>query len=113
VLFRSRLKNWQWPRKPYSVGGAGPIRVKTVWADSPTGRDAVAAGVSAVWARLTTPRMADRANALRAQVFGPEILTKKVNYAPRPFMSAAWVRAVNKHIPEKIAREAFGSRRAA
>ena len=104
-----RNRRWRW----YRPGMPGPIRAKTVWADSPTGHDAVTAGVRAVWVKLTTPRMADRANSLREQLFGPQMLTRTVNYARRPFMSAAWVLAVNKKMPEKIARQAFGSRRAA
>lgn len=105
-----RMMNPGW--RVFKLGRPGPVRVRTVWGDSPTGRDPVAAGVAAVFAPLRTQAQVDRAMGLRESLFGPEIQSRKVNYAPRPFMARAWGIAVDKHVPQKFAREAFRSRRA-
>ena len=132
-----RLRNWRWqsgikgrarrhawPPPAYAVGDFAVIRATTIMVDSPTGRGEIATsgfplnaqGLPANTICLRTPRQAARATMLRPQVYGPMIQTRRVNYPARPYLSAAWYRAVERGLPAKFARQAlqrFGLRRSA
>lgn len=83
-------------RRRRKLGGVGEIRLvtktKTVMADSPTGRDAVArqdTSTRAVYTRLWTPAQVRRSNELNEQLYGSWWTMKKVNYPARPYMRPA------------------------
>jgi hypothetical protein len=121
---RGRQRRSAWPPPPYAVGDFAVIRATTVLADSPAGRGVTrmagnpynALGGLKHCIILRTPAQAERATALREQLFGPAIQTKEVHYPARPYLSAAWSKAVSLGIPARFAREAlkkFGLRRTA
>ena len=103
-----RMRNRDW--RVYKLGHAGPIRAATVFgwgAPMPGARDLVPVGVGAVWARLSTPAMVDRAMALRPTLFGPEFQERKVRYLPRPFMWPALEKAIVENVPSRFLAEAI------
>ena len=83
-------------RRRRKLGGVGEIRLvtatRTVMADSPTGRDAVAwedTSTGAVYARLWTPAQVRRSNELNERLYGSWWVMKKVHYPARPYMAPA------------------------
>jgi hypothetical protein len=89
-----RLRNRR--RRIRNLGGVGEIRLvttaRTVMADSPTGRDAVAlqdTSTKAVYAHLRTPAQVRRSNELNEALYGPLWMLKPVNFPPRPYMRPA------------------------
>jgi hypothetical protein len=89
-----RLRNRR--RRIRKLGGAGEIRLTTMsvtrYADSPTGRDAVAlqdTSTKAVYAHLRTPAQVRRSNELNEALYGPLWMLKPVSFPPRPYMRPA------------------------
>lgn len=123
IGLKGRARRSAWPPPAYQVGDFAVIRATTTLADNPAGGVTRMAGNPYTELGrlkngiiLRTPAQAERATALREQLFGPAIQTKEVHYPARPFLSTAWSKAVSLGIPAKFARQAlakFGLRRTA
>jgi len=121
---KGRTRRHAWPPPAYQVGDRAVIRVTTVLADSPTGRGVVTSAGNPFNEQggyrnvitIRTARQAARATSLRPQVYGPMVQTKEVNYPARPYLAAAWSKALDLGKPAEFARQAlrrFGLRRTA